>query len=211
MELFDTMSSDFLDIIPVGNFMLAAYPNFLVLGPPVYNKGKVQFLPKTYLKMYCFNLNTWIKLFLRWHSKTEQKASGFINANVDQSVTIRWDTEQFEKFTITVSQGNDSFQVTISYVVVRLFLKLLPSIVFTPLCLPEEYKYCCSELYNQCLEDENLQKNIKSDLQSLIAFVNNFKSEHNLSFSTIQFCQTFDRLVDWLDLLCKVHRQFTKT
>ena len=74
MSNLDTISDNFCAISNLKNFILSAYPNFLILGKPLKTLFGIKYEKKTYFKIRAHDLESWfhhLNSALEWFSSNE--------------------------------------------------------------------------------------------------------------------------------------------
>ena len=59
MSNFLSISDDYIDLFPLANLMLVAFPNFLIVGKPKYKNQKLFFEKLSYIKIRSCDIEIW--------------------------------------------------------------------------------------------------------------------------------------------------------
>lgn len=201
-------SSGFMDILPCGKFMLAAYPNYLLLGTATVNSNKVILLSCKSVKIYCQSYPQWIQLFSSFARKclpSEGQIENCFTENdynwtiVNNSLCIK----SLDK-TLLVLEYNEC---TILLSHFSNFRFLLVSYAYSPdTCL------CLQETFNYFREDQDYVNKLKNASKlTILQVIRDVCQDYNIVFNSAVLLNSFLRLRPFILHVHKCVEQFRLT
>lgn len=189
---------DFVDIVPVIKFSLAAYPNFLLLGTVRKINNSLMFDEKQFLKMYIDDLKEWITTFKKLTKEDCEHEGTFETSNVINS----WKKIDSENIQI-----NDC---TFRPIDLRKLLAKIPFVALKCFCMNDAVEFYLQELFNHFLHfsadnyDESF-KNLKqcTKLQSL-KLIRLLVDKYQISSNVLCIANTFMRMKQFFILMFKL-------
>jgi len=190
---FPALQSEPIDVYPLKNCFLVAYPNFLVLGHPKWSKSLLSFEENSYIKIHpCFYAE-WKKCFKIIESKIAKN-----EFYPDETIIVDYPTFEVnllvkqEVFFLQINKhANNKTSIQLSFVEYSHLCNGISALFFKPFCLSSIVNFtikCCVETLS-LLQIKNI-KNIKeavSLVQELNLFENDFDKIYIGAESLIRF------------------------
>ena len=165
MSNSESISEDYIDIIHLTNLMLVVYPNFFIVGKPLYKNRKLSFEKLNYIKIRSSDLECWYNCLCKILNYCESQTCR-------PKTTIIYETEFSYQYEISVNSCN-FFEVQIIsnsnrgyehifYVEkneIKYWLNGMGELNFTMLCFPELINKCFDTIVSQFLMiDESMER-----------------------------------------------------
>jgi len=140
-SLFPKINSEPIDIFPLKNYFLVAYPNFLVLGTPIVNNLQITFLENSYIKLNpCY--------YKDWKISFDKIAKEIANSDLSKNINNPEVIVEYFTFSITWILDNKHFiiklnnhlqnktQIILDVIEFYNVYNGICALFFKPMCLP---------------------------------------------------------------------------
>ncbi len=169
-----SISDDYIDIFPLANLMLVAFPNFLIVGKPMYKNLKLFFEKHSYIKIRFCDIEIWYtflcNVLLMFNNQTVSLPREIIISGKDFSYEYEGCTDLLNTFHIQIIiNGQTSFE-RIEYFEKNEILYLLHGLSelnFKILCYPESIFSCFNYVVNHFLKIDNSIEEVSKNISML--------------------------------------------
>ena len=162
--------NDFIDIFPLTNCMLVAFPNFLIVGNPLYKNKQLFFEKYSYIKIRVCDIEVWYtflcNMLLFFESDLESTPREVIISESNFSYELDASTKQ--KISI-IMNGNTPLQ-KIKYFAkneIEYLLNGISELNFKILCHPEPINICFNYLVTHFLKSPVSLDEVSSNIAML--------------------------------------------
>ena len=182
-----SISNDFIDIISLTNCMLLAFPNYLIVGSPLYKNQKLFFPKYSYIKIRACDIETWYNflctILLFFDSDFESSPREVIVSENNFSYELQASNKL--KITIIIN-GNKAHNQMQNFdkKEIMCLLNGISELNFKILCHPESINICFNYLVSHFLKSplliDEVSSNIAKLTPSLIIQILETQTEENL-------------------------------
>ena len=144
MSNLDSISDNFCAISNLKNYMLCAYPNFLILGKPLKTLKGINFEKKTYFKIRAYDFEVWFNNLnnaLDWFSSDE---INILNDNVLEEADLKYSIYCAivnNKKELSIEQNQNGNQLTFKFDLCELktLLSAFADLIMHTFCLEDNF------------------------------------------------------------------------
>jgi len=192
-SIFPAIRSEPIDVYPLKNYFLVAYPNFLVLGQPKWSKSLLSFDENSYIKIHpCFYAD-WKNCFKIIESKIAKN-----EFYADETTIVDYPTFEVillvknETFFLQIHKhANNKTSIQLSLLEYNNLCNGISALFFKPFCLPTIVNFtikCCVETRSLLqIKKINNTKEAVRFVEELDLFGNDFDKIYLAAESIIRF------------------------
>ena len=168
MSNLDTISDNFCAISNLKNFILSAYPNFLILGKPLKTLFGIKYEKKTYFKIRAHDLESWfhhLNSALEWFSSNEINV---LNETILEEPGLKYSihcviVNESKLLKIDKNENGDQISFEFDLHELKLFMLEIANLMMNVFCLPDNVMKTFYHLVNHylCFSQWSLQKGSK--------------------------------------------------